>query len=106
MFCVSASSDPSRTERRPVTTKKPATQASSDPSWTEGTPVATTKKPATQATPSPADCCRLINASRRGKLEEVKRLLSLGVDVNCRERQSKAPVMIAAWDTEAWWSSW
>ncbi|XP_048254561.1 protein HOS4-like isoform X2 [Haliotis rufescens] len=118
---TNASSDPSRTERTQVaTTEKPATQASidqsrdrsnrekaaqmttvttnasSDPSRTERTPVATTKKPATQATPSPADCSRLIDASWRGELDEVKRLLSLGVDVNCRGWRNWTPLMWAA----------
>ncbi|XP_048254562.1 palmitoyltransferase AKR1-like isoform X3 [Haliotis rufescens] len=72
------------------------TNASSDPSRTERTPVATTKKPATQATPSPADCSRLIDASWRGELDEVKRLLSLGVDVNCRGWRNWTPLMWAA----------
>ncbi|XP_071111392.1 uncharacterized protein [Haliotis cracherodii] len=60
------------------------THASSDPSRTTRTPVTTTKKPATRATPSPADCEDLYDASIAGNLEEVKRLLSRGVDVNCR----------------------
>ncbi|XP_048238773.1 uncharacterized protein LOC124124966 isoform X4 [Haliotis rufescens] len=74
------------------------THASSDPSRTTRTPVTTTKKPATQATPSPADCGDLYDASRRGNLEEVKRILSQGVDVNCRSGWwSRTPVMGAAW---------
>ncbi|XP_071084298.1 ankyrin repeat domain-containing protein 50-like isoform X1 [Haliotis cracherodii] len=75
----------------------PATQASSDPSQTARTPMTTTKKPATQATPSPEDCDRLGVASRDGDLEEVKRLLSQGVDINCRGLGSWTPVMRAAW---------
>ncbi|XP_048250953.1 uncharacterized protein LOC124123154 isoform X3 [Haliotis rufescens] len=84
----------------PFTTSPPmfpgAAGASSDPSWTERRPV-TTKKPATQATPSPADCEDLYDASGRGDLEEVKRPLSLGVNVNCRVG-SWTPVMRATWD--------
>ncbi|XP_048247996.1 ankyrin repeat domain-containing protein 50-like isoform X1 [Haliotis rufescens] len=94
-----ASSDPSQTERRPVTTKKPATQASSDPSRTEGTPVTTTRTTGdnSAATPSPVDCRDLYVASRRGNLEEVKRVLSRDIDVNCRWGQwSWTPVTTAA----------
>ncbi|XP_046340311.2 ankyrin repeat and KH domain-containing protein mask-like isoform X9 [Haliotis rufescens] len=75
-----------------------AAGASSDPSRTTRTPVTTTKKPATQATPSPADCKDLYEASWDGNLEEVKRLLSLGVDINCRGVGSETPVMRAAWN--------
>ncbi|XP_048257790.1 ankyrin repeat domain-containing protein 16-like [Haliotis rufescens] len=71
------------------------THASSDPSQTASTPVTTTKKPATQATPSPADCEHLYDACRDENLEEVKRLLSQGVDVDCR-RGRWTPVMVAA----------
>ncbi|XP_071111428.1 ankyrin repeat domain-containing protein 10-like [Haliotis cracherodii] len=74
------------------------THASSDPSRTMRTPVTTTKKPATQATPSPADCRDLHGASEAGNLEKVKRILSLGVDVNCRWGWwSQTPVMRAAY---------
>ncbi|XP_048258008.1 fibronectin type 3 and ankyrin repeat domains protein 1-like [Haliotis rufescens] len=72
------------------------THASSDPSQTASTPVTTTKKPATQATPSPADCWDLYDACYAGNLEEVKRILSQGVDVNCR-RWGWTPVMRAAY---------
>ncbi|XP_048252533.1 ankyrin repeat and protein kinase domain-containing protein 1-like isoform X2 [Haliotis rufescens] len=71
-------------------------KASSDPSQTARTPVKTTKKPATQATPSPADCRDLYEASKAGNLEKVKRLLSRGVDVDCRWR-GRTPVIGAAW---------
>ncbi|XP_046341569.2 ankyrin repeat and KH domain-containing protein mask-like isoform X2 [Haliotis rufescens] len=74
-----------------------AAGASSDPSRTAWTPVTTTKKPATQATPSLADCYRLGVASRTGNVEEVKRLLSRGVDINCRGMGSTTPVMVAAY---------
>ncbi|XP_071111401.1 ankyrin repeat domain-containing protein 2-like isoform X2 [Haliotis cracherodii] len=74
------------------------THASSDPSRTTRTPVTTTKKPATRATPSPADCGDLYWASEDGNLEEVKRILSRGVDVNCRSWGSRTPVMRAAWN--------
>ncbi|XP_071108542.1 ankyrin repeat domain-containing protein 65-like [Haliotis cracherodii] len=70
-------------------------KASGDPSRTKGTPV-TTQKPATKATPSPADCRHLCDASENGNLEEVKRLLSLNVNVNCRGRLRRTPVMRAA----------
>ncbi|XP_046339096.2 serine/threonine-protein phosphatase 6 regulatory ankyrin repeat subunit C-like [Haliotis rufescens] len=90
-----ASSDPSRGERAEQMTTV-TTHAWSDPSRTTRTPVTTTKKPATQATPSPADCRDLYSASYDGNLEEVKRLLSQGVDVNCRWR-SGTPVMWAAY---------
>ncbi|XP_046343881.2 palmitoyltransferase AKR1-like isoform X2 [Haliotis rufescens] len=74
------------------------THASSDPSQTARTPVTTTKKPATQATSSPADCKGLFVASGAGNVEEVKRLLSQGVDVNCRWGEwSWTPVMMAAY---------
>ncbi|XP_071115864.1 putative ankyrin-containing lipoprotein Lxx09580 [Haliotis cracherodii] len=92
-----ASSDPSHGERAEQMTTV-TTHASSDPSQTARTAVTTTKKPATQATPSPAHCGDLSGASRRGNLEEVKRLLSRGVDVNCRWRGSRTPVMWAAYD--------
>ncbi|XP_046340317.2 ankyrin repeat domain-containing protein 1-like isoform X15 [Haliotis rufescens] len=73
------------------------THASSDPSRTTRTPLTTTKKPATQATPSPAGCEDLYVAIKAGNLEEVKRILSRGVDVNCRrEWESRTPVMEAA----------
>ncbi|XP_046348321.2 ankyrin repeat domain-containing protein 27-like [Haliotis rufescens] len=72
------------------------THASSDPSQTARTAVTTSKKPATQATPSPADCGDLRDASYAGNLEKVKRILSQGVDVNCR-RWGWTPVMRAAW---------
>ncbi|XP_046344215.2 KN motif and ankyrin repeat domain-containing protein 2-like isoform X9 [Haliotis rufescens] len=92
-----ASSDRSHGERAEQMTTV-TTHASSDPSRTTRTPVTTTKKPATQATPSPADCGDLYDASRRGNLEEVKRILSQGVDVNCRSGWwSRTPVMGAAW---------
>ncbi|XP_048257896.1 palmitoyltransferase AKR1-like [Haliotis rufescens] len=81
--CEQASNDPSHGERAAQTTTV-TTHASSDPSQTASTPVTTTKKPATQATPSPADCEHLCDASKAGNLEEVKRLVSQGVDVNCR----------------------
>ncbi|XP_071111398.1 cyclin-dependent kinase 4 inhibitor C-like isoform X2 [Haliotis cracherodii] len=71
------------------------TRASSDQSRTTTTPVTTTKKPATQATPLPADCNHLYVASWAGDLKKVKRLLSRGVDVNCR-MGSWTPVMEAA----------
>ncbi|XP_046340318.2 palmitoyltransferase AKR1-like isoform X18 [Haliotis rufescens] len=72
-------------------------KASSDPSRTTRTPLTTTKKPATQATPSPAGCEDLYVAIKAGNLEEVKRILSRGVDVNCRrEWESRTPVMEAA----------
>ncbi|XP_048251276.1 inversin-like [Haliotis rufescens] len=48
------------------------------------------------ATPSPADCDRLHGASGDGDLEEVKRLLSLGVNINSRGQFSRTPVMWAA----------
>ncbi|XP_048252515.1 ankyrin repeat and KH domain-containing protein 1-like [Haliotis rufescens] len=73
--------------------------ASSDPSRTEGTTVTTTRTTGdnSAATPSPADCRDLSVASRRGNLEEVKRLLSRGIDVNCRRgKWSWTPVMPAA----------
>ncbi|XP_048258101.1 ankyrin repeat domain-containing protein 1-like isoform X2 [Haliotis rufescens] len=79
-----------------ITVTKSDLHASSDSSRTERTPVTTTKKPATQATPSPADCDVLMDASRRGNLEEMKRLLTLNVDVNCRDSDSRTPVMWAA----------
>ncbi|XP_048251266.1 palmitoyltransferase AKR1-like isoform X4 [Haliotis rufescens] len=86
----------------PFTTSPPmfpgAAGASSDPSQTARTPVTTTKKPATQATSSPADCKGLFVASGAGNVEEVKRLLSQGVDVNCRWGEwSWTPVMMAAY---------
>ncbi|XP_046347096.2 palmitoyltransferase AKR1-like isoform X2 [Haliotis rufescens] len=90
----------------PFTTSPPmfpcAAGASSDPSRTTKTPVTTTKKPATQATPSPADCGDLYDASKAGNLEEVKRILSQGVDVDCRRGgwlflRSRTPVMRAAY---------
>ncbi|XP_071115943.1 ankyrin-1-like [Haliotis cracherodii] len=56
---------------------------------------ATTFPGAAGVTPSPADCEDLHDASRRGNLEEVKRILSLKVYVNCR-RQSRTPVMASA----------
>ncbi|XP_048257923.1 ankyrin repeat domain-containing protein 50-like isoform X10 [Haliotis rufescens] len=86
-----ASSDPSHGERAAQMTTV-TTHASSDQSRTTRTPVTTTKKPATQATPSPADCEDLHNASGDGDLEEVKRVLSRGVDVNCRVGGSRTPV--------------
>ncbi|XP_048251567.1 uncharacterized protein LOC125371707 isoform X2 [Haliotis rufescens] len=91
-----ASSDRSHGERAAQMTTV-TTHASSDPSQTARTAVTTTKKPATQATPSPADCEDLVDASLTGNLEEVKRLLSQGVDVNCRWGRSRTPVMGAAW---------
>ncbi|XP_046340307.2 ankyrin repeat domain-containing protein 1-like isoform X2 [Haliotis rufescens] len=98
---MAATSAPSRNRSHreraeQITVTKSGLHASSDSSRTERTPVTTTKKPATQATPSPADCDDLIYASRRGNLEEVKRLLSLNVDVNCRDSYSRTPVMWAA----------
>ncbi|XP_048258039.1 ankyrin repeat domain-containing protein 50-like [Haliotis rufescens] len=90
-----ASSDRSHRERAAQMTTV-TTHASSDPSRTTRTPVTTTKKPAIQATPSPADCDDLHDASRLGNLEKVKRLLSRGVDVNCRVEGSRTPVMGAA----------
>ncbi|XP_071111284.1 uncharacterized protein [Haliotis cracherodii] len=91
-----ASNDSSHRERAAQMTTV-TTHASSDPSRTTRTPVTTTKKPATQATPSPADCEDLSGASYAGNLEEVKRLLSRGVDVNCRRVWgSMTPVMWAA----------
>ncbi|XP_046340309.2 ankyrin repeat and KH domain-containing protein mask-like isoform X7 [Haliotis rufescens] len=92
-----ASNDPCHGERAAQMTTV-TTHASSDPSRTTRTPVTTTKKPATQATPSPADCKDLYEASWDGNLEEVKRLLSLGVDINCRGVGSETPVMRAAWN--------
>ncbi|XP_048252534.1 ankyrin repeat and protein kinase domain-containing protein 1-like isoform X3 [Haliotis rufescens] len=89
------SSDPSHGERAAQMTTA-TTHASSDPSQTARTPVKTTKKPATQATPSPADCRDLYEASKAGNLEKVKRLLSRGVDVDCRWR-GRTPVIGAAW---------
>ncbi|XP_048257865.1 uncharacterized protein LOC125383552 [Haliotis rufescens] len=47
------------------------------------------------ATSSPADCDDLFEASYARNLEEVRRLLSRGVEVNCRIR-SMTPVMGAA----------
>ncbi|XP_046346827.2 cytadherence high molecular weight protein 2-like isoform X1 [Haliotis rufescens] len=92
-----ASSDSSQGERAAQMTTV-TTHASSDPSRTTRTPVTTTKKPATQATPSPADCEDLYDASEAGNLEEVKRILSQGVDVNCRwGGWSETPVMEAAY---------
>ncbi|XP_048258104.1 fibronectin type 3 and ankyrin repeat domains protein 1-like [Haliotis rufescens] len=79
-----------------ITVTRSDLHASSDSSRTERTPVTTTKTPATQATPSPADCDVLMDASRRGNLEEMKRLLTLNVDVNCRDSNSRTPVMWAA----------
>ncbi|XP_071115855.1 uncharacterized protein [Haliotis cracherodii] len=93
---AAASSDPSHGERAEQMTTV-TTHASSYPSQTARTPVTTTKKPATQATPSPADCEDLSDASRWGNLKKVKRLLSQGVDVNCRW-WSWTPVMRAAYE--------
>ncbi|XP_048257922.1 ankyrin repeat and KH domain-containing protein mask-like isoform X8 [Haliotis rufescens] len=91
-----ASNDPCHGERAAQMTTV-TTHASSDPSRTTRTPVTTTKKPATQATPSPAGCEDLYVAIKAGNLEEVKRILSRGVDVNCRrEWESRTPVMEAA----------
>ncbi|XP_048238777.1 ankyrin repeat domain-containing protein 2-like isoform X8 [Haliotis rufescens] len=93
-----ASNDSSQGERAAQMTTV-TTHASSDPSRTTRTAVTTTKKPATQATPSPADCKDLIDASDAGNLEEVKRLLSRGVDVDCRWGEgSETPVMRAAYE--------
>ncbi|XP_071098533.1 uncharacterized protein [Haliotis cracherodii] len=97
-----ASSDPSRDRsqrERAEQMTTVTTHASSDPSRTEGTPVTTTRTTGdnSAATPSPADCRDLYVASRRGNLEEVKRLLSRGIDVNCRRgKWSWTPVMPAA----------
>ncbi|XP_048258009.1 uncharacterized protein LOC124123156 isoform X1 [Haliotis rufescens] len=92
-----ASNDPSQGERAAQMTTV-TTHASSDPSRTARTPVTSTKKPATQATPSPTECEDLYDASEAGSLEEVKRILSLGVDVNCRWGEwSMTPVMRAAY---------
>ncbi|XP_071111393.1 uncharacterized protein [Haliotis cracherodii] len=91
-----ASNDRSHRERAAQMTTV-TTHGSSDPSRTTRTPVTTTKKPATRATPSPADCEDLYVASGDGNLEEVKRILSRGVDVNCRWRGSMTPVILAAY---------
>ncbi|XP_071101065.1 histone-lysine N-methyltransferase EHMT2-like, partial [Haliotis cracherodii] len=54
--------------------------------------------PSADATPSPANCRRLNIACCYRNLEELKLLLSLGVNVNCRwEQPSRTPVMTAAW---------
>ncbi|XP_048251564.1 protein HOS4-like isoform X2 [Haliotis rufescens] len=90
-----ASSDRSHGERAAQMTTV-TTHASTDPSQTARTAVTTSKKPATQATPSPADCEDLHGASIAGNLEEVKRILSLGADVNCRWGWGQTPVMWAA----------
>ncbi|XP_048258038.1 ankyrin repeat domain-containing protein 50-like [Haliotis rufescens] len=81
-----ASSDRSHRERAAQMTTV-TTHASSDQSRTTRTPVTTTA-----ATPSPADCEDLHDASGDGDLEEVKRLLSRGVDINCRVGGSRTPV--------------
>ncbi|XP_048251277.1 ankyrin repeat domain-containing protein 50-like [Haliotis rufescens] len=80
-----------------LTQQETALHASSDPSRVTPrlTPQPRSKKQA-DATPSPADCEGLHDASRDGNLEEVKRLLSLGVDVNCTGGGSWTPVMEAA----------
>ncbi|XP_048251562.1 protein HOS4-like isoform X2 [Haliotis rufescens] len=91
-----ASSDRSHGERAAQMTTV-TTHASTDPSQTARTAVTTSKKPATQATPSPADCWDLHDASSDGNLEEVKRILSQGVDVDCRRWRSWTPVMRAAY---------
>ncbi|XP_046329915.2 serine/threonine-protein phosphatase 6 regulatory ankyrin repeat subunit A-like isoform X2 [Haliotis rufescens] len=70
-----------------------AAGASSDPSGSERI---RTQESNLHATSSPADCSRLYHASDAGNLEEVKRLLSLNVDVNCRW-YSRTPVMEAAY---------
>ncbi|XP_071098364.1 putative ankyrin repeat protein RF_0381 [Haliotis cracherodii] len=78
-------------------------QASSDPSKNPGqiegvSPIQLTQQETDlHATSSPADCGDLYDASEAGHLEEVKRLLSLGVDVNCKGLRGRTPVMVAAY---------
>ncbi|XP_048258010.1 palmitoyltransferase AKR1-like isoform X2 [Haliotis rufescens] len=84
----------------PSTTSPPmfpgAAGASNDPSQGERAAQMTTVT--THATPSPTECEDLYDASEAGSLEEVKRILSLGVDVNCRWGEwSMTPVMRAAY---------
>ncbi|XP_048257806.1 uncharacterized protein LOC125383522 isoform X2 [Haliotis rufescens] len=67
-----------------------------DLSRTARTSVTTRRMPATRATLSPADCADLFGASEHGNLEEVKWLLSLNIDINCRYLWGLTPVMWAA----------
>ncbi|XP_067653866.1 uncharacterized protein [Haliotis asinina] len=102
-----ASTDPSRNNTfPPATVSTQDLQASTTDeseylthSKTVPPPPVTTQDSDTQATPSPAAGRNLYDASRRGDLERVKRILAEGhVDINYRGGYySWTPVMMAAW---------
>ncbi|XP_067653868.1 inversin-like [Haliotis asinina] len=101
-----ASTDPSRNNTfpsAPVTTQdlQASTTDESEyltPSKTVPPTPVTTQDSDHHATPSPAAGRDLYDASSRGDLERVKRILAEGdVDINYRGQWSRTPVMQAAW---------